>query len=172
MYKRQVYLEEKFCENYTITVVVRNAKDNNALIGAMLSVVHETRAANGGDQIFNEAVSAFGELKVKVESKGTYVIEVTKEGFKTQTIRHYVDIKLGDCDGAAPIYSIIVPEVPCPGGVTVSLTWLEEPKDLDLYGYKVGQANDNQTRCLVYYCDGKDPCNAVSYTHLTLPTKA
>ena len=158
-----VYLPEKWCTEATITVVVRDAKDNDALTGAMVSVVHETREANGGDEIFKEPVTASGQLKVKIESKGTYIIEVTKAGYKTQTIRHDVDIKLGECDAYAPIYSIIVPKVPCAGGVTVSLTWLEQPADLDLYGYKVGQNNGNQTRCLVYYCDGKDPCDCAKF---------
>ena len=92
-----------------------------------------------------------------------YVLEVTMEGFKTQTVRHHVDVELGNCDAETPIYAIIVPEVPCEGGVTVSLTWTETPQDLDLYGYKVGQAAGNESRCLVYYCDGKDPCDCAKF---------
>jgi len=158
-----VFLPEDWCTDAKIKVVVRDAKNNDALVGATLSVVQETLVANGGDEIFRELVGATGTHMVPIASKGTYVIEVTMAGYKTQTIKHEVDIEKGDCDAYAPIYSVVVPAIPCEGGVTVSLTWLQQPADLDLYSYKVGLAADNETRCLAYYCSGKDPCNCVSF---------
>merc|ERR1719290_753907 len=159
-----IWLEEDWCTNVEFILVVREAETNDALVNATVTVVHETRVANGGDMIFSGLVGVTGKLTVPIPSKGMYVIEVTKNGYKTQTIKHNVDLDKGKCDADGKItIPIVVPKVPCPGGVTVSLTWLEQPQDLDLYGYKVGQAAGNQSRCLVYYCDGKDPCDCAEF---------
>jgi len=49
-----------------------------------------------------------------------------------------------------------------PGCVRISLTWGKDPKDLDLYSYRVEQ-NNTDDQCLTYYCDGKDPCDGVDF---------
>ena len=74
----------------------------------------------------------------------------------------HVNMSSGECEMFTPVeLTPLSPEAPA-GCVRMSLTWGEDPQDLDLYSYRVHK-NETEDQCLTYYCNGKDPCNGTAF---------
>merc|ERR1719348_1729677 len=83
-------------------------------------------------------------------------------GYISHSTSYEVDVTLAECDLLAPVVLMPLTATPEDGCVVMSLTWGEEPQDLDLYSYRVHENNTND-QCLTYFCDHKDPCDGVTF---------
>ena len=91
-----------------------------------------------------------------------YTSKVSKLGFVTMERMFEVDISMDECELFDPVELTPLQPTPPRECVRLSLSWGEEPGDLDLYSYRVKSDNMTDT-CLTYYCAGKDPCNGTVF---------
>jgi len=88
--------------------------------------------------------------------------EVSMPGYVLARSSFQINMSAGECDMYHPVeLTPLSPDTPA-GCVRLSLTWGEEPQDLDLYSYRVHK-NESEDQCLTYYCNGKDPCNGTAF---------
>ena len=130
------------CEQQ-MPITVRDTLYNRPVVGADITVAVVTEA--GELVVFQDKTEGDGILEVPVEGTNTYKITVAKEGYITVTIVYDVDLHLGNCEVPLSLLVPLDPPITCEGGVKVSLTWDDQPQDLDLYSWKVGQ-NDTTNR--------------------------
>ena len=124
-------------------ITVRDTLYNRPVVEADITVTVIEVA--GELVVFRGKSETDGIVEIPVEGTNTYKITVEKEGYLTFTIDYDVDLHLGNCDMAPSLLIPLDPPITCKGGVKVSLTWDDQPQDLDLYSWKVGH-NDTTNR--------------------------
>jgi len=155
-----VKLNKVFCENKTLEMIIRDSVNNTIVSDVKVVVSLETY--NGPRQLVNEVVGESGKIKVPLVANGLYSSKVSKTGYVTMERMFEVDISMDECELFDPVEMTPLPPIPPNACVRLSLSWGEEPQDLDLYSYRVNSTNATDT-CLTYYCNGKDPCNGTAF---------
>ena len=154
-------IKKSFCENKTFEMVVKNAVDNSPIDSAKVVVWMDINSVRDGERTYH--TNGNGTINFPILANGVYNIEISKQNFSTLTRTFTVNVQPGDCNEYEPIELTPLSPTPlCARGARVSLTWGEDPSDLDLYSHRVNN-NDTEDYCLTYYCDGKDPCNGTSH---------
>jgi hypothetical protein len=70
-------------------------------------------------------------------------------GYVVARSSFHVNMSSGECDMFTSVeLTPLSPEAPA-GCVRMSLTWGEDPQDLDLYSYRVNK-NETEDQCLTY----------------------
>ena len=155
-----VKLNAEFCVDKTLKMTIRNAVNNSLVSDVRVVVSLETYS--GPRQLIDELVGQTGEVEVPLVANGLYTSKVSKPGFVTMERMFEVDISMDECELFDPVELTPLQPTPPHECVRVSLSWGEEPQDLDLYSYRVNSDNVTDT-CLTYYCNGKDPCNGTAF---------
>jgi len=151
-------LEEKFCDNRTMTLQVRQSGTNTPLAGAAVEMIQETH--NGPNSLGVFTVEESGEVVLPIIGNGYYTTLISADGFMNVTTTLRVDVTPDQCVLLAPFKMIPMTPPIKQGCVQVSLTWAEEPKDLDLISSRVNKFNSSEQcltdECLKDYeqCDG------------------
>jgi len=155
-----IALNQDFCRDKELKLIVKCARTNNPVTGATVSATLEHYS--GPMEIARTTTGESGEVIIPIIANGVYEAKVSMEGYIPFSTSYEVDVSPGECDILSPTILMPITKTPEGGCVSLSLTWEEEPQDLDLYSYRVHENNTND-QCLTYYCDGKDPCNGVTF---------
>ena len=78
---------------------------------------------------------------IPIVSNGVYEASVSMEGYISYSTSYEVAIDSGECDVLAPVVLLPLTKRPADDCVSLSLTWDEEPQDLDLYSYRYQRKN-------------------------------
>merc|ERR1719435_536375 len=155
-----VTLNQEFCQDKVIKMIVRDSLKNEPVVGAQGKVSIDT--FEGAKEISSLTIGESGEVDVSLIANGLYLTEVSMPGFVLARSSFMINMSSGECDMYHPVeLTPFSPETPA-GCVRLSLSWGEQPQDLDLYSYRVHQ-NQSEDQCLTYYCNGKDPCNGTAF---------
>ena len=155
-----VTLNQEFCQDKVMKMIVKDSLKNEPVVGAQVKVSIDT--FEGAKEISSLTIGESGEVDVSLVANGLYLTEVSMPGFVLSRSSFQINMSSGECDMYHPVeLTPLSPETPA-GCVRMSLTWGEEPKDLDLYSYRVHK-NESEDQCLTYYCNGKDPCNGTAF---------
>jgi len=159
----EVDLEEDFCKNKTYKMMVVDSTNNVIMEGAKVNMIQETHHGPNDLGIFT--VDATGEVVLPILGNGHYTIYISMEGYMNLTTTLFVAVTPEECEFLAP-FDLVPLKKPTPGCVEISLTWGEDPQDLDLFSYRVHEfVTDDQ--CETFYCDGKDPCSGIKFLNDT-----
>lgn len=153
-------LAEKFCENRTLQVFVKDATNNAPLEGAVVSLAQETY--RGPWHLGVYTADSNGEVQLPIIGNGHFTTIISMPGYLNLTSTRRVEVTPEECQFLAPMALAPMSTPLEPGCVRVSLTWGDTPKDLDLYSYRVHKYR-SEDQCLTYYCDGKDPCRGIDF---------
>jgi len=155
-----VTLNQEFCQDKYMKMNVKNSLDNKPVVGALVKVSLDT--FEGPKEISSLTVGESGQVEVLLIANGLYFTEVSMPKYTTAKSSFVVNMTSDECDIIHPVsLTPLSPEAPS-DCVRLSLTWGEEPQDLDLYSYRVHE-NNTEDQCLTYYCNGKDPCNGTAF---------
>jgi len=155
-------LEKEFCKDKTRKLIVRDSLSNNITVGALVKVTKEV-LEYGPIDVAELTVGISGEVDVPLDGNGVYHTEIKLDGYETLKNSFLVNITSKECPLLESIeLQPLSPELPCDNGIRISLTWGQNPKDLDMYSSQVNK-NDTNDQCLTYYCDGKDECPGATY---------
>jgi len=155
-----VALNQDFCRDKSLKLIVRDAQTNEPLVGATVATTIEF--FNGPQEISSLTTGMDGVVLIPIVANGVYEATVSMNGYISYSTSYEIDVTNAECDTLAPVILMPLTATPEVGCLTLSLTWDEEPQDLDLYSYRVHENNTND-QCLTYYCDGKDPCDGVTF---------
>ena len=156
-------LKEQFCENKNMAIIISDALKNHGVGGATIEMWIEINSLRDGLQTFT--TNEEGQALVPLMANGQYKINIAHPDYLPLTRDYQINVQPGLCDAYHPIdLSPLSPKLPevCEEGVRASLSWGEQPKDLDLYSYRVDNNNTDDC-CLTYFCDGKDPCSGTTH---------
>merc|ERR1712106_10212 len=150
----------EFCQDKVMKMIVKDSLNNKPVLGAQVKVSIDT--FEGAKEISHMEIGESGEVDVPLIANGLYLTEVSMPGYVLARSSFQVNMSSGECDMFNPVeLTPLSPEAPA-GCVRMSLTWAEQPQDLDLYSYRVHK-NESDDQCLTYYCNGKDPCNGTAF---------
>ena len=108
------------------------------------------------------AVNEVGEVHLPLVGNGHCSTALSRPGYINLTTTLRVTVTPDQCELLAPMELVAMsPEMKL-GCARLSLTWGQQPQDLDLYSYRVSE-NKTEDQCLTYFCDGKDPCQGVDF---------
>ena len=136
---------EPFCDNASIQVIVSDAKSFApvaALVSASL-VVDETIS------VLAEELPATndGSVLVSINSNGRYELEVSADGYITDSDEIVISCNINDCSSCSHVvYVSLSPVVPA-GLVRVMLGWGEMPNNWDLKSLQV-EIEDPTSTCI------------------------
>merc|ERR1712142_199704 len=155
-----ITLNQEFCQDKVMKMIVKDSLKNEPVVGAQVKVSIDT--FEGAKEVSSQTIGESGEVDVLLIANGLYLTEVSMPGYVLARSSFQINMSSGECDMYHPVeLTPLSPETPA-GCVRLSLTWGEEPKDLDLYSYRVHK-NESEDQCLTYYCNGKDPCNGTAF---------
>merc|ERR1712106_886369 len=155
-----VTLNQEFCQDKVMKMIIKDSLKNEPVVGAQVTVSIDT--FEGAKEISSEVIGETGQVDIPLIANGLYLTEVSMPGFVLARSSFQVNMSSGECDMFNPVeLTPLSPEAPA-GCVRMSLTWGEQPQDLDLYSYRVNK-NESEDQCLTYYCNGKDPCNGTAF---------
>ena len=169
----EIDIRKKYCENVNLALWVCDGVDNSPLEGATVDVV--VLGYEGSQQpVGRVSVDENGWAYIPIIGDGTYLYDISMDGYATTQERAVVDLAEMTADGEnCDLYGLVMlgskPVVQPPvcedaetEGIRLSLAWGSTPQDLDLYSYRVS-AEDPQDYCLAYYCDEKELCDCMSF---------
>merc|ERR1719466_174643 len=155
-----VSLNQEFCLDKSMKMIVKNSLTNQPVVGAHVKVSFDTY--EGMHELTSLITEESGEADVPIVANGLYVTEVSMPGYVLARSSFHVNMTAEECEMINPVELRPLSPEPPADCVRLSLTWGENPQDLDLYSYRVN-TNETEDQCLTYYCDGKDPCNGTAF---------
>merc|ERR1719466_138679 len=141
-------------------MIVKNSLTNQPVVGAHVKVSFDTY--EGMHELTSLITEESGEADVPIVANGLYVTEVSMPGYVLARSSFQVNMTAEECEMINPVELRPLSPEPPAECVRMSLTWGENPLDLDLYSYRVHK-NETEDQCLTYYCNGKDPCNGTAF---------
>jgi len=155
-----VSLKQEFCVDKSMEMIVKNSLTNEPVEGAEVIVSFDT--FEGLNELVTITTDDSGEADIPLVANGLYVTEVSMPGYVLSRSSFHVNMTQEECELITPVELTPLSPEPPADCVRLSLTWGENPQDLDLYSYRVN-TNETEDQCLTYYCDGKDPCNGTAF---------
>jgi len=150
---------DPFCEDIDIQVIVHDSLTNDAVQDASVSIV---RIVDDIEQTITEGTitDEDGKTASHINQNGHYIVKIERGEYIASKRDLEVNCDRSECERCHPTILIPLSPVLEPDTIRLTLSWAEEPNDLDIYAYRRTRS-DWSNSCLTYYSKKTDCGTAI-----------